>query len=65
MYSGRRRVRRAVRRIASRAILVVASAGIALLALEAGLRIAGRMQGLDYRVYLQELVNPTHVPLRI
>jgi len=58
-------VSRALRWSAPRLGLVLVSTGIALLTVEAVLRIGGWVQGLDYRLYLQELVNPTHVPLHI
>lgn len=33
--------------------------------LEAGFRVAGAVQGVDYRIYLQELKNPNALPLAI
>lgn len=63
--AGRRRVLRAMRWGAPRLGLALAAAGLALLTLECALRVAGRLQGLDYRVYLLKFVNPLHVPLRI
>jgi hypothetical protein len=48
-----------------RLALVVGSVTVALLGLEGAFRVAGYARGLDYRVYLQELVNPGHIPWRI
>jgi hypothetical protein len=64
-HAGKRRVLRALRWGAPRLGLALVSAGLALLTLECALRVAGRLQGLDYRVYLLNFVNPTHTPLRI
>jgi len=47
--------------------LVSISVGLAAggLLVEAGFRVAGAIQGVDYRIYLQELANPNAMPLGI
>lgn len=52
------------RALAAPVALVVASTAAALVALEVGLRVAGHLQGLDYRLYLQEMTTagvPAHI----
>ena len=48
--------------MAPRLALAIGSMVFTLLALEAGFRIIGRVRGLDYRIYLQEFVNPLRIP---
>jgi hypothetical protein len=48
--------------VAPRLALAIASVGFTLLALEGTLRVVGHVRGLDYRIYLQEFVNPLRIP---
>ncbi|HXC51181.1 MAG TPA: SGNH/GDSL hydrolase family protein [Candidatus Limnocylindrales bacterium] len=48
--------------VAKRALLVTASVVFAFLVTEAGFRLDGYRQGIDYRLYLKELTNADRMP---
>jgi hypothetical protein len=48
--------------IAKRTLLVAVSLAFACLVTEATFRVAGRLQGIDYRLYLKELKNSDRLP---
>jgi hypothetical protein len=55
-----------VLRRASFAVLsIVVGLGLGCVLVEAGFRVAGAIQDVDYRIYLQELKNPNSLPLAI
>ena len=53
------------RDVAKRALLVTASLTFACLLTEAGFRVVGYRQGIDYRLYLKELKNSDRMPRAI
>jgi hypothetical protein len=48
--------------LAKRLVLVAGSLAFAFLIVEAGFRIVGYQQGIDYRLYLKELTNSDRLP---
>jgi len=54
-----------LRRASLAVMSIVIGLGLACVLVEVGFRIAGAVQDVDYRLYLQELKNPNSLPLAI